>query len=116
MCRWTDKAAELRSAGRVWAPAPTWAVVVRCANEIYFAGAVAGWLMLTDWDFRSASGCGSHFRISGKAARIAVSPERINSVERSKSSYLNPFTSGSMTRSAAALHTPQFISWAIAKH
>ena len=30
----------------------------------------------------------SHLRISGNAARVAVSPARINSEERSKSSYL----------------------------
>jgi len=63
--------------------------------------------------------CGSgvsHLRTSGSAARITISPARTRSFERTKSSYSNPLTSGSITRSAACFHTPQFISCAMAKH
>ena len=76
-----------------------------------------GWLAQAG-ESRFSLGCGllNPLSVSGRAARVAVSPERISSVERAKSSYLYPLTSGSMTRSAAAFQTPQFISCAMAKH
>src|SRR5208337_3511469 len=52
-----------------------------------------------------SAGDSSHLRTSGSARRIASSPTRINSPARLKSSKSKPPTSGSITTSAALLHT-----------
>lgn len=62
----------------------------------------------------SRTGASSHFRTSGNAFCMAASPTSINSSARLKSSYSNPATSGSTTRSAADLQIDAMASCAIA--
>src|SRR3954462_4461588 len=64
----------------------------------------------------TASGAASHCFICGKTSRIEFSPALINSGVRSKQSYANPSTFGSITTSAYLFQPSHIFACAIEKH